>query len=128
MQCAKIVLPSQIVILSTTNSKYHFLGAIFSGVSLMSISFYIIIYFFLILSCLLMKLFTRSRGNNCFFYIFTIWLISEWHRIRCLFNLSKLWNKGSKSCCEPKEHEIRGKRPIMRSSCNNPIKKLILVT
>ncbi|KAG4402165.1 hypothetical protein GLYMA_02G139366v4 [Glycine max] len=29
--CAKIVLPSQIVILSTTNSKYHFLGAIFSG-------------------------------------------------------------------------------------------------
>ena len=43
MQCAKIELPPQTIILSTTSSKYHFLGAIFPGVSMILISFHIII-------------------------------------------------------------------------------------
>jgi len=36
MQCAKIELYTQTIILSTTESKYHFLGTVFAGVSVMS--------------------------------------------------------------------------------------------
>lgn len=59
----------------------------------------------------------------CFFSIFTIWLISESNKIRYFLNLYKSWTKGSKICCKPKEQEIKGNRPIMKSCCNITVSK-----
>lgn len=48
MQCAKVELPSETIILSATESKYHFLGTIIPRVSVMSIEFHMYIQMSLI--------------------------------------------------------------------------------
>jgi len=63
MQCAKVELPSEIIILSTTESKYHFLGTIIPRVSVMSIDSISHIY----LSVLNFKFSHMMDLNSCAF-------------------------------------------------------------